>query len=61
MQRKNKFNYMKANNINWETDGFVIEWLPSNVVIPTHIEEDEIADYLSDEYGFLVESFEFEY
>lgn len=52
---------MKATNIKWETDGYVIEWLPLNVVIPTHIEEDEIADYLSNEYGFLVESFEIEH
>lgn len=52
---------MKARNIKWETDGYFIEWLSPNVVIPPHIEEDEIADYLSDEYGFLVESFEIEY
>lgn len=47
---------MKATNIKWDTDGYVIE-LPLNVVIPPHIEENEIADYLSDEYGFCVESF----
>jgi hypothetical protein len=52
---------MKATNIKWDTDGYVIEWLPLNVEIPPHIEEDEIADYLSDEYGFCVESFEIEY
>ena len=52
---------MKATNIKWETDGHVIEWLPLNVTIPPHIEEDRITDYLSDEYGFLVESFNIEY
>lgn len=52
---------MKATNIKWETDGHIIEWLPLNVTIPQHIEEENIADYLSDEYGFLVESFEIEY
>jgi hypothetical protein len=29
------------------------------VEIPNDIEEDEIADYLSDEYGYCVESFYF--
>lgn len=52
---------MKATNIKWDTDGYVIEWLPTIVDIPQDIEEIYIADYLSDEYGFCVESFEIEY
>jgi hypothetical protein len=31
--------------------------LPSSVRVPSDLEEDEIADYLSDEYGFLVNGF----
>lgn len=32
--------------------------LPTEVNIPEDISEDEIADYLSDKYGFLVSSFQ---
>lgn len=51
---------MRVKNIVWETDGCSIEelGLPIEVDIPFEIEEDDIADWLSDEYGFLVESFE---
>lgn len=47
-------------HVNWETDGYLLEelGLPSEVDVPKDIEEDDIADYLSDEYGYLVESFE---
>ncbi|MBO4847083.1 MAG: hypothetical protein J5525_12435 [Lachnospiraceae bacterium] len=34
--------------------------LPSEVKIPANIEDDDITDYLSDEYDFCVESFEIE-
>ena len=48
---------MKATNIKWVTDGADVN-LPTEVEIPTNIESDEeIADFLSDEYGFLVEGF----
>jgi hypothetical protein len=49
---------MKATDIKWVTDGADVN-LPTEVEIPTGIEndDDEIADFLSDEYGFLVESF----
>lgn len=51
---------MKITDIVWETDGYSVEELelPTEVDIPWDVEEDEIADYLSDKYGFLVESFE---
>lgn len=51
---------MKVKNIVWETDGYSIEelGLPIEVDVPSEIEEDDIADWLSDEYGFLVELFE---
>lgn len=46
-------------DIDWETDGEDPEemGLPSSVTVPSDLEEDEIADYLSDEYGFLVNGF----
>lgn len=51
---------MKATNIKWETDGEVIG-LPSEMIIPEDVDEDSIADYLSDETGWLVDSFDIEY
>jgi hypothetical protein len=49
---------MKATNIKWVTDGEDVT-LPSEVEIPSQIEgdDDAIADYLSDAYGWLVDSF----
>jgi len=43
-------------SVKWETDGAQVD-LPEEVDIPEGIEEDEIADWLSDEYGWLVNSF----
>lgn len=43
-------------SVNWETDGINAD-LPKEVDIPEGIEEDEIADWLSDKYGWLVNSF----
>lgn len=42
----------------WATDGYSVEelGLPTSVNIPT-LSEYDIADYLSDKYGYLVESF----
>ena len=47
--------------VNWDTDGYTVEecGLEEVAEIPNNIEEDEIADYLSDEYGYCVESFYF--
>ena len=46
--------------VKWETDGLTLEecGLKTIVTIPSDIEEDDIAYYLTDEYGFLVESCE---
>ena len=46
--------------VNWDTDNYPLEEcnLKEFVDIPNDIEEEDIADYLSDEYGYLVESFE---
>ena len=48
---------MKAINIKWDTDDQVVD-LPTGVEIPEGYSEDEIADYLSDEYGFCVFNFD---
>ena len=42
----------------WATDGYSVEelGLPTSVNMPT-LSEYDIADYLSDKYGYLVESF----
>lgn len=47
---------MKVYNIVWETDGYEVD-LPKEIDLPNNFDGDRIADYLSDEYGFLVNSF----
>ena len=47
---------MIVSDIKWETDGEVVE-LPTEVEVDDDLDEDEIADYLSDEYGWLVNGF----
>ena len=50
----------KAYDIDWETDGQDVD-LPDEVELPEDIDTDaigEVEDYLSDEYGYLVNSFE---
>lgn len=50
---------MKRIYVDWETDGTPIKeiGLPTEVDVPNDIEIDDIADWLSDEYGFLVNGF----
>lgn len=45
---------MRAMNIEWDTDGEDISELdlPDEAEIPDDISEDEIGDWLSDEYGY---------
>ena len=50
---------MKIKNIDWETDGEVVD-VPTEVDLPDGIEKENIADALSDGYGWLVNSFEIE-
>lgn len=47
--------------VNWDTDGRSVKelGLPEVVDMPT-LSEENIADYLSDEYGYCVESFTIE-
>ena len=51
-----------AVDIKWDTDGEDEEdlGLPSRVEIPFIFNDDEIADYLSDEYGYCVFGFNIE-
>ena len=48
---------MKAINIKWDTDNEMID-LPTEVEIPEEYSEDDVADYLSDEYGYCVFNFD---
>lgn len=47
-----------AVDIDWETDGHDKKDLPNKVEIPEDVHEDDIADFLSDEYGWLINDFE---
>lgn len=47
---------LEITDIDWETDDEDVD-LPASVLIPSSVVEDEIADYLSDEYGFLVRGY----
>ena len=48
----------KIININWETDNQNVD-LPKEVDCPQNIDDiNYIADYLSDKYGWLVNSFD---
>ena len=47
---------IKVSDIKWVTDGEVVE-LPTEVEVNDDLSDDEIADYLSDTYGWLVDSF----
>ena len=56
-----------ATNIKWDTDDCnsdvdeeEIDHLPTAVEIPSYIEDYEVADWLSDEYGFCVFGFDIE-
>lgn len=49
-----------ATNIKWDTDGVSIDDLPEEVEIPGDTCVEDIADYLSDSYGWCVESFNIE-
>ncbi len=48
-------NTIEVTDIEWETDGEDVD-LPTTVRVPADLEY-EIADYLSNEYGWLVVSF----
>jgi len=43
-------------SVQWETDKEKIS-LPSEIRVPANLDDDEILDYLSDKYGWLVKSY----
>ncbi len=43
-------------NITWETDNQDVA-LPTEVEVEEHLSSEEIAEYLSNLYGYLVDSF----
>ena len=43
-------------SVNWDTDNQKVD-LPKIVEIPNYVEDDDVADYLSDEYGWCVNSY----
>lgn len=44
--------------VDWDTDGEKIDDLPDQFIIPSHIKPEDLADMLSDEYGWCVNSIE---
>ena len=47
-------------NIVWSVDETEdLEELPVRVEVPDKVDEDDIADWLSDQYGYLIESFQY--
>lgn len=44
--------------VRWVTDGEPVNDLPEIVEVPADIDEEEISDWLSDEYGFLHDGWE---
>ena len=55
---------MRAFDIEWDLDEDIEMYgekdcscLPNEVILPDYVDEEDVADWLSDEYGFCVESF----
>lgn len=46
---------MDKYKVDWKTDGYNVD-LPNIVNVPDNIEADEVADWLSNKYGWLVNS-----
>jgi len=46
---------MRKIEVYWDTDGEDVD-LPEVVEVPEDIDDEDIADYISDEYGWCVES-----
>lgn len=40
--------------VTWETDDAGSYFLPEEVDVPDDVEEDDVAEYLSTQYGWLV-------
>lgn len=51
---------MLVSNIIWAVDEAEdLERLPVQVEVPDDVDEEDIADWLSDQYGYLIESFQY--
>lgn len=48
---------MKVTDIIWNTDGDTTPDLPTTVEVPDNLDVYQVSDYLSDKYGWLVDSF----
>ena len=48
---------MAVYKVKWETDGKRVS-LPKEVDIPSEVDPEEVADWLSDQYGWLVSELE---
>lgn len=50
---------MRAIDIKWDTDGDeeILKTLPKDMDIPDDVDEENVADWLSDETGFCVFGF----
>ena len=48
---------MRKIKVNWETDGYKVK-LPIVVELPNSLKDEDISDWLSDEYGWLVNNWE---
>lgn len=51
---------MLVSSIVWSVDETEdLEELPVQVEVPDEVDEEDIADWLSDQYGYLIESFQY--
>lgn len=50
---------MIATNIKWKPDGKKVD-LPNEIEIPANVGEDEVAQYISDQTGFLHDGYDLE-
>ncbi len=48
--------YLVKYSVKWETDGKKVNHLPEIVDVPREIEVDEVAEWLSNKYGWLISS-----
>ena len=62
MIQADKVTFWRVTEIDWDTDGNFIAHLPTERTIMLHEgqDEDDIADILSDNYGWLINSFKSE-
>lgn len=57
MRENMKIEKVVVYDINWDTDGEKVDYLPNSVMILHAVDDDDIADYLSDRFGFCIFDF----